>query len=224
MTAIARYAPAVPVAPVTPAKFPTYLGKLTRTTLSVYTSEVGVNSDLNNATTAQFTIESDASGTTFLQKEKPVMGDFMIFTSKFNYWYTDPQLGEKFTTANKPTGDFERTLGSYAGIYQGRFSAYVDYNGVKRVKAFQVKVTLPYDYNGQLVDTEYVVWVSAETQYGAAAKDQFAVSGNGYGSTVVIPKSDLPTTTTTKPEVTAAATNFNWLIILAIALWLLKRK
>ena len=56
-------------------------------------------------------------------------------------------------------------------------------------------MTLPYDYNGQLVDTEYVLWVAPETQYGKAAETQFEISGNGYGSNVVIPKAENPVTT-----------------------------
>jgi hypothetical protein len=160
-----------------------------------------------------------------MQAEKPFSVDFMIFSSKVNYWYTDANLTTKFTTGNKPVGDFERAINGYAGIYTGTFAAYVDYLGVKRVKSFKVKMKFPYDQAGNLQETEYTVWISAESIYGKEAQKQFDVNGNGYGNVVTIPQTGTTggTAPDTETEADSGKSNY-WLIIIGIGIWLLRKK
>jgi hypothetical protein len=151
--------------PITPWRPPTPI--YTDQIDGVYTETTGTGTGTNST---PGTVTNIVGDTTFLQPGKPVVGDFMIFTSKVNYWYLDSDLTTKFSVPGHPTGDFQRAAGSYAGIFQGTISSYNDYKGVKRVKSFLVKVRMAYNAEGVLSDTDFLLWISAESQFGARGR------------------------------------------------------
>lgn len=215
-------APVAPVTPLTPPVIPVkpLIPKYTGGSGIVYAGTIV--SETTNAD-ATVTIETDPKDTTFLQAEKPVVGDYMIFTSHANYWYIDAYLKTKYSVPGHPVTDFQRAVSSYAGIYQGKFTSYVDYKGVKRVKSFLVKVKMAYDQSGNLNDTESLLWISAESQFGKVAKDQNIAAGYGSSEGTITPGTGTNTANTGTSS-TNSGTKPIWIILIAfIVLWQIKK-
>ncbi|KAA0992765.1 hypothetical protein [Dyadobacter aurulentus] len=115
-------------------------------------------------------------------KALPAQNTEIIARGQKVYYFEEKELVQRFWPIGKTIEECSRKSGEVLGLYTGKhFFGGTTTAGIKKITALEVKTKFPFDRQGNAVETEYTLWVTASSfDYKLPSEISQQPTGNGY--------------------------------------------